>query len=224
MDSIAVISAIELRPGKPPANHTGVVVTHHMRTARLNSLVGKRTDTLRLRRAASRLRRGQLLAHTPSTVSGVAAHPLSDRAMVRLQRFKQRPGPFLLLADSMRTAARWARFLPPALRRTMRQEWPGRTTLIYPGRPGLPSSCYQQGRIAVRVDADAASRYLSHLCGGLLVSSSLNRRGLAIRRPGRRLRMRWHRHISAAIPGRAVAGARPSKLLLLERSGLRRLR
>lgn len=172
-------------------------------------------DTIRLRRAASLLRRGQLLAHTPSTVSGVAASPFNKQAMARLQRFKRRHGPFLLLADSIHTAARWARYLPPVLRRTMREAWPGPTTLIFPGKPGLPAACYQHGCIAIRVDADATSRALARLCGGLLASSSLNRRDRAIQSPDRRLRLRWHRHIRTVLPG-THAAASPSRLLRLE--------
>jgi tRNA A37 threonylcarbamoyladenosine synthetase subunit TsaC/SUA5/YrdC len=53
--------------------------------------------------------------------------------------------------------------------------------------------------IAVRVDADPACRYLAHLSGGLLISSSLNRKQQPVQAPSRRLRMRWHRHLSAQI-------------------------
>jgi len=51
----------------------------------------------------------------------------------------------------------------------------------------------------MRVDADPACRYLAHLVGGLLISSSLNRRNQSVQEPGRRLRMRWERHIGAQI-------------------------
>lgn len=180
-------------------------------------------DTIRLRRTARLLRNGQLLAHTPATVPGIAASPFSDKTMARMQHFKQRRGPFLLLADSRHTAARWARYLPPVLRRAMREQWPGPTTLIFPGRPGLPAACYQRGRVAIRVDADADSRCLARLCGGLLASSSLNRRGHAIQSPDRRLRMRWHRHIDAVLPS-AHTDSHPSHLLRLEAGRLRRLR
>lgn len=182
-----------------------------------------RPNNIRLLRAAALLRRGGLFAHIPSTVPGVAASPFSRSAMVRLQRFKQRRGPFLLLADSRYTAARWARYLPTPLRKAMHDQWPGPVTLIFPGRPGLPAACYQRGRIAIRVDADAGSRFLARHCGGLLASSSLNRRGLAIRQPDRQLRMHWHRHLDAVLPG-LQTHSHPSRLLRLEAGRLRRLR
>lgn len=160
------------------------------------------------------LRTGGLVAHGTATVPGVAAHPESRRAMIRLQRFKGRKGPFLLLADCRHTAACWARYFTPALRQAMRRDWPGTTTLVFAGRPGLPQACYQRGNIAVRVDAHASSRLLSRYAGGLLISSSLNRRGGPIAAPSRRLRWRWRRYLAACL----VAGgsiSRPSRLLLI---------
>ncbi|MDX8402116.1 MAG: Sua5/YciO/YrdC/YwlC family protein, partial [Mariprofundaceae bacterium] len=102
------------------------------------------------------LRDGGLIAHATGTVAGVAAIPAPD-AIRRLQRFKQRRGPFLMLADSMRTALALARRRPAALRRLMRQDWPGPVTLVYAARPpaGRATTLCPHGRAAVRVDADA---------------------------------------------------------------------
>jgi len=143
----------------------------------------------------------------------MAASPLRLQSVLKLQRFKQRQAPFLLIADSMRTAIRHTRYLPHALRRTMHQVWPGNTTLVVPGRPGLPCACYAKGKIALRVDADSTSRQLAKLSGGLILSSSLNRRGQAIQPPNRRLRMRWHRHMNGVIADEKQHNT-PSRLLL----------
>lgn len=152
-------------------------------------------------RLALLLRKGGVVAHFTSTIPGVACLPQSG-AVKRLQRFKQRSGPFLLLADSVPTTRKLIRWYPAMLRRLIREAWPGRTTLIVPGRPGLPACCYDGGKVAVRVDADPACRRLANACGGVLLSSSLNRRGRALAMPTYRTQMRWH----AFLAGRAGVG------------------
>ncbi len=153
---------------------------------------------------------------------GIAALP--DRhALTRLQHFKQRRGPFLLLAANQGTAMRLARRKPAGLRRLMRKHWPGAVTLVFPARPVLPPQLLRHGRIAVRVDADLSVRALCRLAGGLLISSSLNRRGGRPERPSRALRWRWHRHLDAVLEGPSGAG-RPSRLFLWSERGVRALR
>jgi len=125
-------------------------------------------------------------------------------------RFKQRCGPFLLLADSLRTVWRLAIYIPVPLRREMQRAWPGTTTFILPARcakkTGLAASFYVKRRIAIRVDADAECRFLAAQIGGLMASSSLNRKGQAVQTPNRRLRMRMHRHFSGVIAGKTGTG------------------
>jgi len=127
-----------------------------------------------------------------------------------MARFKQRSGPFLLLADSLRSVWRLAIYIPAPLRREMQQSWPGTTTFVLPARratkTGLAASFYVKGCIAIRVDADAECRFLTAQIGGLMASSSLNRRGQAEQTPDRRLRMRMHRHFSTVIAGKSGSG------------------
>jgi L-threonylcarbamoyladenylate synthase len=156
-------------------------------------------------------------------VPGVAASPWSPEGLRRLIRFKQRPGPFLVLAGSVQAAARLAPFFTPELRRLMHDSWPGRTTLVFRGCPGLPVCCYQRGEVAVRVDASDFVRALSRHCGGYVLSSSLNRRGGITRPLTRSLRWRWQRHLAAVVPGAAGAGS-PSTMLRLRGRRIHRLR
>jgi len=174
-------------------------------------------------KAARILRRGGLIGHMTGTVAGVAASPCHPQAPLRLQRFKQRRGPFLLLADSPRRALALASHMPPMLRRLARTWWPGPVTLVYPALPGLPGCCYQQGAIAVRVDADPETRRLAGLCGGLLLSSSLNRRSGRTEVPGRQLHLRWHRHLSGCLSGGRSAG-KASKIMLVHGEEIRPIR
>jgi len=179
-----------------------------------------------LLQAARILKKGGLIAHHTGTLPGIAALPTHRQGVKRLCRFKQRRGPFLLLADSQHTANRLCTYLPSGLRRSMRRLWPGPATFIVPSSKetgGLNPACFSGRSIAVRVDADAACRYLARLCGGLLISSSLNRRSDAVQQPGRRLRMRWHRHISAAL-GFGGGNGRASCLLKWQGSTLKVLR
>lgn len=182
---------------------------------------------LQLLHTSQLLRHGGLVAHRTGTLPGVAAMPDHPSAVVRLCRFKQRRGPFLLLADTPRTAFSLAVYLPPVLRRATQQAWPGPVTFIVPAAglstARISSACFNGRDIAVRVDADPACRYLAQLCGGLMISSSLNRRGQSVRLPDRRLRMRWHRHIVAQVSSGSGSGS-PSALLKWSGSRLRVLR
>ena len=163
----------------------------HRTSRKLNSL-----------RVAPLLKRGGTIGHFTSTLPGIAALPTQRKAVARMCRFKRRQGPFLLLADSIQTAASYIRWYPKGLRQLIKTVWPGQTTLVIPGRPGLPSSCYRRGMLAIRVDADPTCRRLAHACGGMLLSSSLNRRGGIVRKPCYAVQMRWHSFLS----GRANMG------------------
>jgi len=164
-----------------------------------------------------------LLAHQTGTIPGVAAHPRRARAIILLQRFKQRRGPFLLLAADRKVGSAWVRYWTPALRRAMRTYWPGPSTLIFSAKPGLPPCCYERGKVAMRVDADRASRLLAAGAGGLLLSSSLNRRAGKVARPSLALAMRWHRYIHLCLAGADGLG-QASRLLRFDGRRMRRIR
>jgi len=171
---------------------------------------------------ASLLRRGGVIAHYTSTLAGVAA--LANRTGVAsICRFKRRRGPFLLLADSSRTARKYIRWYPKGLRQLIRRAWPGATTLVVPGRPGLPALCYRKGMLALRVDADAACRRLAKACGGVLLSSSLNRRGGMVCSPCYAVQMRWHRHLDGRA-GMGASGGQPSEMIRVDQRRLQKLR
>jgi len=163
------------------------------------------------------LKQGGIVAHQTATLPGIAANPNSPQSVLRMQRFKQRNGPFLLLADSVRTALSLARFYSPELRRQARLSWPGPVTLVFAARPGLPRPCYQHSMLAVRVDADAATRTMAKCCGGLLLSSSLNRRGGMIRSADRKSHLHWHRYLGGRI-SEPVADGRPSTIIRIRRN------
>ncbi len=170
------------------------------------------------------LRSGGLIGHRTSTLPGIAASASSPAGIRKSQRFKQRIGPFLLLAESVSTALKQAVYVSPSLRKLARESWPGAVTLVFPARQILDKACYQHGFIAVRVDADVESRRLAKSCGGLIISSSLNRKGKAVQVPTQRLRYRLSRHLSAVIPAPEKAAGTASSIFKISGNRIQQLR
>ncbi|MBF0282683.1 MAG: Sua5/YciO/YrdC/YwlC family protein [Zetaproteobacteria bacterium] len=151
------------------------------------------------------MRADGVIAHQTSTVAGVAAYPLSTVAMKKMQRFKQRKGPFLILAPHAHAALSWARYFKPAWRKLIRESWPGPVTIILPGKPGLPTACYQKGMVALRVEPI----HCYHLCDRqhpLIASSSLNRKGKPLAPLHRAQRLRWSQYIDKCVTGTLGSG------------------
>jgi len=179
----------------------------------LNLVGGK----LRALKAGRILLRGGCVAHATATLPGIAADPRHQLAIQRLQCFKQRQGPFLLLADSMATALRQARYISPTLRKLARSSWPGAVTLIVPAKPGFHRVCYEKSNMAIRVDSSAQTRILAKSCGGLLLSSSLNRKGQRCCLPGRKTQLRFHAFLKGRLTNESSSGE-ASKIMRVRRN------
>jgi len=170
------------------------------------------------------LRQGKLMLHTTATVAGVTARLDHAQGLRRLQHFKQRNGPFLLLASSIKKALSLARCPTTALRMLAHQHWPGPVTLVFPARTGLPSLCYQGSYIAVRVDAATAVRQLAAYNKGLIISSSFNRRGRCNGIANRRSRFRMASWIDGFIAADTVPTGSPSSLYRIHGQHIQQLR
>ncbi|MDQ6965192.1 MAG: Sua5/YciO/YrdC/YwlC family protein [Mariprofundales bacterium] len=148
-------------------------------------------------RLAQRLRRDLLLAHQTDTLPGVAALPERPKALLRLQIFKQRTAPFLLLINSdLATRVRvrgWIAWRSLQVRRWISSAWPGESTLLLRASLLAPQASVQHGRIALRMVADRPTAQLLTRCGGAIYSSSLNRHGGVATTPTRSQQWRWHR-------------------------------
>ena len=116
---------------------------------------------MRALKVAQKLQQGGVIAHQTSTLPGVAASAASVQGIKKVQRFKQRKAPFLLLADSIYTALKQAVYISPALRKLAQTSWPGAVTLVFPAVQTLDKACYQGGCIAIRVDADIETQRLA---------------------------------------------------------------
>ncbi|MBL4775759.1 MAG: Sua5/YciO/YrdC/YwlC family protein [Mariprofundus sp.] len=161
--------------------------------------------------------RGGCVAHVTATLPGIAADPNHQLAVQQLQRFKQRKGPFLLLADSIATALRQARYISPTLRKLARSSWPGAVTLIIPAKPGLHAVCYAKSSMAIRVDSSEQTRVLAKSCGGFLLSSSLNRKGQLCCQSSRKTQLRWHVFLQGRLTDESGAG-QASKIMRVWRN------
>ncbi|MDQ6961795.1 MAG: Sua5/YciO/YrdC/YwlC family protein [Mariprofundaceae bacterium] len=177
---------------------------------------------LSLLRHAKWMQQGKLLAHHTSTLAGVGC---SVSSLAALCSFKQRKGPFLLLASDMSSALKWARYISPALRQFLQHGWPDKTTLIFPAKKGLDACLYQQGMIAVRVDSDLNCCFLAKEMGGCFVSSSLNRRGQRTKTPICQQAWRWQRFQMRSLVNKSHQHCeQASTILRVTRLGMQRLR
>ncbi len=158
------------------------------------------------------LRRGGVIAHQTSTLAGIGASPLCPAAVVKVQRFKQRQAPFLLLADSKKTALRQAVNISKDLRKLSTSSWAGAVTLVFKARKHLHPACYQGGYVAVRVDSDGQTRQLAKACGGLMLSSSFNRKSQPLLPLHNCTRFRYHRHINQVLPSAKLTGGNASSI------------
>jgi len=136
------------------------------------------------------MQQGTLFAHATSTISGVAC--ISSN-LTRLRLFKQRHGPFLLLAANTRAALRLTPYISSVLRAQLKQGWPEKTTLIFRVRQTVNHHLSKHCRVAVRVDDNEDCRFLAKQLGGVFMSSSLNRRAKETSSPSPALHWRWQR-------------------------------
>lgn len=138
-------------------------------------------DAAGIRRAATALRQGRLVAFPTETVYGLGADARSDRAVAAVFAAKGRPrfNPLIVHLADAEAARRIVRFTPLAERLAARF-WPGPLTLVLPRRDesgvsllagaGLPS-------LAVRVPRHAVAQALLAVFGGPVVAPSANRSG-----------------------------------------------
>ncbi len=175
-------------------------------------------------KAAKILKRGGVIAHQTSTLAGIAASPLCPAAVAKVQRFKQRQAPFLLLADAKQTALRQAVYISKDLRKLAQTSWAGAVTLVFKARKHLHSACYQGGYIAVRVDSDSQTRQLAKACGGLMLSSSFNRKSQPLLPLHCRTRFRYHRHLNKVLPSVEQTGSNASSIYKVTSNAVIQLR
>lgn len=129
-----------------------------------------------LRRLATALRRGELVAIPTETVYGLAANALDARACRKIFTAKRRPtnDPLIVHVASQRDAEKLARW-NDAARALARAFWPGPLTLVLPKRAGVPAIVTSgQSTVALRSPAHRLARKILQLAALPLAAPSAN--------------------------------------------------
>ena len=104
--------------------------------------------------AAAVIRQGGVIAFPTRCLYGLGADAFNPEAVARVAEIKQRPeqNPILVLIDSRKQLDLLVTHIPPAADAIMQAFWPGRVTLVFEARPGLPEHLTAQtGKIGVRL-------------------------------------------------------------------------
>ena len=142
----------------------------------------QRPDWRQVRRIASVIRRGSVVAMPTDTVYGMVANPFDSKAVRMLFRLKRRPEtkPILLLIDGWRRLAPLVRTFPHPFRAIASRFWPGPLTVILPASKSVPELVTAgTGNVAVRCPGSPLIRMLGRSIGSPLTGTSANLSGLA---------------------------------------------
>lgn len=165
--------------------------------------------------AAAQLRGGGVVAHATEAVFGLACDPWNRDAVERLLALKgRRVGKGLILV-----AAEPEQFadvldpLPPGVRRSIAESWPGPVTWVVPHRSRYPRWITgDRSGVAVRVTAHPQFRALLQRFGGPVVSTSANPSGGAPARSAFEVRRLFGAALDLVLPGSTSGAAAPSEI------------
>lgn len=130
-----------------------------------------------LKKAASALRSGGVIAYPTEAVFGLGCDPMDENAALKLLALKNRPlhKGLILVAANFAQLEPYLATLSPQLFDKVMQSWPGPINWLLPAN--LASPKYLRGKFqlqAVRVSNHSAVQYLCEEFGGAIVSTSAN--------------------------------------------------
>ena len=149
-------------------------------TTRLLRVDPAHPDADVLEQAAATLRRGGLVAFPTETVYGLGADALSETAVRRIYRAKERPddNPLIVHVESLAAAEKVAAWVPPLARELAEQWWPGPLTLVLEADPGVPGiTTGGLATVALRVPDHPVALALLQAAGVPVAAPSANRSG-----------------------------------------------
>ena len=151
-----------------------------MRSTQKTEMLATHTPALfdaAVRRAATSLRAGDVVALPTETVYGLAANALDETAVRRIFAVKGRPAhnPIIVHVADEAMARRCAASWPEAAARLSRAFWPGPLTLVVPRAEEIPAVVTAGGpTVGVRWPSHPLMQAVIRACGFPLAAPSAN--------------------------------------------------
>jgi len=168
-----------------------------------------------LRRAATAIKNGGVVAYPTEAVYGLGCHPLDEAAVVRLLQLKQRdPGKgLILISDSLKHLEAYLQPLSQSEREKITKTRKKPTTWIVPAKDWVPSWLTgHHASLAVRITDHPIASQLCKLVGMPIVSTSAN---LSAHRPAKtaiQVRLQFDGQLDGIISGKIDTSASPSEI------------
>lgn len=166
-----------------------------------------------LRRAATTLKNGGVIAYPTEAVYGLGCHPLNETAVSRLLQLKQRdPGKgLILISDKLSRLEPFLQLLSQSERNKINKKSSKPTTWIIPAQDWVPDWLTGwHGTLAVRVTDHPIAAQLCKLAKMPIVSTSANLSNHRPAKTGIQVRLQFDGQLDAIVAGKVDATATPS--------------
>lgn len=166
-----------------------------------------------LRRAATALQNGGVIAYPTEAVYGLGCHPLNEVAVNRLLQLKQRdPGKgLILISDDLRHFEPFLQPLNKSERDKITQKTEKPTTWIIPAQDWVPDWLTGwHGTLAVRVTDHPIAAELCKLAKMPIISTSANLTGHRPAKTSIQVRLQFDGQLDAIVTGKIKSAATPS--------------
>lgn len=130
-----------------------------------------------IRKAATLLQQGELVAFPTETVYGLGANALSPKAIRKIFKAKGRPSdnPLIVHIADKKQLRQLVDPIPPAASKLIKKLWPGPLTIILKKSPIIPDEiCAGLNTVAVRLPDNRVARALIRAAGFPLAAPSAN--------------------------------------------------
>ena len=166
-----------------------------------------------LRRAATALKNGGVIAYPTEAVYGLGCHPLNESAVNHLLQLKQRdPGKgLILIADDLRKLEPFLRPLSKSERAKISKKPEKPTPWIIPSQDWVPDWLTGwHGSLAVRITDHPIAAELCKLTKMPIVSTSANLAGHRPAKTSIQVRIQFDGQLDAIVTGKVDTTATPS--------------
>ncbi len=175
-----------------------------------------------LNRAADCIRQGGVVAIPTETYYGLAVDPFNRDALARLFQIKERVDtkPILTLIDDLKQLSMLTDSIPLSAEGLIRQFWPGPLTIIFAGRPDLPTALTAgTSTVGARISGHPVPRLLARLCGMPITGTSANISGRPAATTAEEVRSQFPAGIDFIIDGGRTPGGMGSTIVGFDGSG-----